>query len=419
MELDDDEKAEKSDPPPREGGGKRTAVSVTDDLGDIEFDLIDEVDVEDTINDVFARDTAIPAPAEHLSGEHMSAEHLSAELSAEHLSAEHHAPEPLSVETIRPFDEDELEQGLKLATELSAPSLPPMRPQQHTPITVEPASEELEFDSFEPPVDIFGHPIPGIRPRQDTLPQESMLLESLRQESLSPNFGQSEAPTAPPLAARGLLEQAKRSLPVPDRAHRPAFMAETARNPAFEPDSRSHSSGPESDPDVRVVQGRSDPATDSALDFVDGFDPLLDDDSLPPMSGFDRPTPHSSTARAGPQEMQECYAVGDFSRALSIAEDILARSPDDPSARRCAQNCRDVLTQMFAARIGPLDQVISVAISPAEVQWLSLDHRAGFLLSLVDGQSTVDEILDISGMTRLDALKIIFDLTQQQVVRLA
>jgi len=93
--------------------------------------------------------------------------------------------------------------------------------------------------------------------------------------------------------------------------------------------------------------------------------------------------------------------------------------PDDLAARRYAQNCRDVLTQMFAARIGPLDQVITVVVSPEEVQWLSLDHRAGFLLSLVDGMSTVDEILDISGMTRLDALKILHDLTEQQVVKLA
>jgi hypothetical protein len=37
----------------------------------------------------------------------------------------------------------------------------------------------------------------------------------------------------------------------------------------------------------------------------------------------------------------------------------------------------------------------------------------------MDGQSTVDELLDISGMTRLDALRIIHDLTKQQVVRLA
>jgi hypothetical protein len=119
------------------------------------------------------------------------------------------------------------------------------------------------------------------------------------------------------------------------------------------------------------------------------------------------------------RELEDCYAVGDYSRALQIAEQMLARSPDDLAARRYAQNCRDVLTQMFAARIGPLDQIISVMVSPEEVQWLALDHRAGFLLSLVDGQSTVDEILDISGMTRLDALKILHDLAEQQVVKLA
>jgi hypothetical protein len=49
---------------------------------------------------------------------------------------------------------------------------------------------------------------------------------------------------------------------------------------------------------------------------------------------------------------------------------------------------------------------------------LSLDHRAGFLLSLVDGISTVEEILDMSGMTRLEALRLMYTLTQQNVVAL-
>ena len=393
MELDDDEKPGKSDPPARDAGGKRKAVSLKDDLlgEDIEFDLIDEeVDTEDTINDVFARDTAIPAPAPHLSREPAT-------------------EEPISADTARPFDDDEIEQGLKLATELSGlsdPSPSPMRPLQHTPITMEPTEDDLEFDSFDAPVDMFGHPIPGthaVTPR----PQPA-------------RFGQSEMPTAPPAAGRGLLDQAKRSAPAPDRRERPAFMTETARNPAYHADPLARATLPgTSTPNGRAASSRSEPLKDSALDFVDGFDPLLD--SLPPepRSRLEPREPPSSKPRAGPKEMQECYAVGDFSRALSIAEEILARSPDDTQARRCAQNCRDVLTQMFAARIGPLDQVISVVISPEEVQWLSLDHRAGFLLSLVDGQSTVDEILDISGMTRLDALKIIFDLTERQVVRLA
>jgi hypothetical protein len=209
-------------------------------------------------------------------------------------------------------------------------------------------------------------------------------------------------------------------MPAPERERRPAFMMETARNSPADVERLARGTVPGgSNANGRAIQKpTSEPAKDSALDFVDGFDPLLDS-LAPPMSGLEAPAPAPSRSQAGPKEMQECYAVGDFSRALSIAEEILARTPDDAAARRCAQNCRDVLTQMFAARIGPLDQVVTVMVSPDEVQWLALDHRAGFLLSLVDGPSTVDELLDISGMTRLDALKIIFDLTERQVVRLA
>jgi hypothetical protein len=401
MERDDEGKPANADPPQREGGGKRTAVSVKDDLlGDIEFDLIDEeVDSEDTINDVFARDTAIPAPPDHL-----------------------------GAETVRPFEEgEEPASQPKFRNHPRVPPPPPMR-QASTSATIEPPSEDLEFDSFDPPVDVFGHPIPGMRP---VAPQR-------------PGFGHSEMPTAPPLAARDLLEQAKRSMPAPEqRPHRHPFANPTPEprprhpfaSPTPEPRAPRHPWGetarnaPTQDiidratrPDRSNANGRaytgreSDPLQDSALDFIDGHDPL---DSLAPMPGLDAPDPPANAPRAGPREMQECYAVGDFSRALSIAEDILSRTPDDMPARRCAQNCRDVLTQMFAARIGPLDQVVRVVVSPEEVQWLALDHRAGFLLSLVDGQSTVDEILDISGMTRLDALKIIFDLTERQVVRLA
>ena len=74
---------------------------------------------------------------------------------------------------------------------------------------------------------------------------------------------------------------------------------------------------------------------------------------------------------------------------------------------------------MYAARLGDLAQLVSVGVPPNEIRWLSLDHRAGFLLSLVDGTSTVEEILDISGMTRLDALRIMFTLAQQNVVKLS
>ena len=126
----------------------------------------------------------------------------------------------------------------------------------------------------------------------------------------------------------------------------------------------------------------------------------------------------SPTGDAAHVDMKDRYAMGDFTGALVIAEGILESDPRDADAVLCAQRCRDVLTQMYAARLGALDQTVSVAIPADEIRWLSLDHRAGFLLSLVDGSLTIEEILDISGMSRLDALRIMFTLLDQRVVSL-
>jgi len=119
------------------------------------------------------------------------------------------------------------------------------------------------------------------------------------------------------------------------------------------------------------------------------------------------------------REIKDRYAMGDYSGALLTAEGILEADPDQPDAIRYANRCRQVLTDMYSARIGQMSQVASVAVPPDQIRWLSLDHRAGFLLSLVDGQSTLDEVLDISGMPRLDALRILFSLIEERVIALA
>ena len=116
--------------------------------------------------------------------------------------------------------------------------------------------------------------------------------------------------------------------------------------------------------------------------------------------------------------MKDRYAMGDFTGALEIAETLLAQDSADLEAQRYATSCRDVLTQMYLSRLGGLDQVISVILRPEELRWLSLDHRAGFLLSRVDGASTIEELLDIAGMPRLDVLKILATLREQRAILL-
>jgi len=116
------------------------------------------------------------------------------------------------------------------------------------------------------------------------------------------------------------------------------------------------------------------------------------------------------------QEMNDRVALGDYTGALEIAERLLESDPDTEPVKVCAESCRGVLLQMYTARIGPLDRVPLVMVARDQMRWLSIDHRAGFVLSLVDGVSSLEMILDVSGMPSLDALRILSELAQQRII---
>jgi hypothetical protein len=116
------------------------------------------------------------------------------------------------------------------------------------------------------------------------------------------------------------------------------------------------------------------------------------------------------------REMSDRVSLGDFTGALEMAERILADNPEHAGALACAENCRNVLQQMFKARLGALDRVPLVAVPREQLRWLSIDHKAGFVLSLIDGISTLEMIIDVSGMAELDTLRILCELAQQRII---
>ena len=129
----------------------------------------------------------------------------------------------------------------------------------------------------------------------------------------------------------------------------------------------------------------------------------------------DRSRPSAQLDLVG--EMEELYALDDLPGALRFAELILGREPDNPQALRCAEKSRERLIGLYVSKIGDLNAVPVAAVNDSEMRWLGLDHRAGFLLSRVDSMSTVDEILDICGMPRLEALKTLVDLLERGAIR--
>lgn len=145
----------------------------------------------------------------------------------------------------------------------------------------------------------------------------------------------------------------------------------------------------------------------------------------PPAMSPPRPIPAVAPPQAPPprkllpaQEMHERFDLGDFTGALSTAETILEVDPDDRDATHVAEVCRAKLRAIYVGRLGSLDQVPVLAVAPTEFRWLNLDHRAGFLLSLIDGISTIEDIVDVSAMPQLEVLRTLYQLSTQQVITL-
>jgi hypothetical protein len=63
-----------------------------------------------------------------------------------------------------------------------------------------------------------------------------------------------------------------------------------------------------------------------------------------------------------------------------------------------------------------LDLVPRLALSRRALLVQPLDHRAGFIVSLIDGKCSVETILDLSAMRRTEALRILRELATMGVV---
>jgi hypothetical protein len=78
----------------------------------------------------------------------------------------------------------------------------------------------------------------------------------------------------------------------------------------------------------------------------------------------------------------------------------------------------DMTDDQLLARLGGDLKVPKLVIDRAKITALALDHRAGFVLSLVDGRIPIEDILDVSGMPRRDALRILCELVDRGAIKL-
>jgi tetratricopeptide (TPR) repeat protein len=118
----------------------------------------------------------------------------------------------------------------------------------------------------------------------------------------------------------------------------------------------------------------------------------------------------------GAEDMLE---LDDFSGALELVDKILEQEPENPRALQMRSEARRELESIYSSKLGDLDRVPRVRMAGDEIIWLNLDHRAGFIMSLVDGQLSYDEILSVCGLDPLEAMRILVQLVQEKVIEVA
>jgi hypothetical protein len=106
----------------------------------------------------------------------------------------------------------------------------------------------------------------------------------------------------------------------------------------------------------------------------------------------------------------------DYMGALILAESLGAIDPHDEQVHRCAEECRAKLTEMYLGKLGDRSHVPRMMMRADELQSMALDHRAGFLISCIDGACSLDELLDLSGMPALDTVRLLYELVQEGAV---
>jgi hypothetical protein len=137
---------------------------------------------------------------------------------------------------------------------------------------------------------------------------------------------------------------------------------------------------------------------------------------LPP-SASQIPPSRAAADNALADTMLERLAAGDYEGARIAADALLEYRPRDTDALDCLQIAKSELRKLYAARLGSLERVPYVAMGAEALFALqSMDFRAGFLMSRIDGLATLREIVEAHSIPSLEALRILSELYLRRVI---
>ncbi len=126
-----------------------------------------------------------------------------------------------------------------------------------------------------------------------------------------------------------------------------------------------------------------------------------------------RPRPQDLLAEA-----KQLFLQGEHTRSLEICMRVLPVMEGDEDLEALILDNEEILANRYVVQLGGLDAIPVVTFDGQDLQALGMDHRKAFLLTRIDGELSIDDVLMISGMSRLETARTLMELQLAGLIRI-
>ena len=155
-----------------------------------------------------------------------------------------------------------------------------------------------------------------------------------------------------------------------------------------------------------------DPGNAEALDYLQTAD-RREQRALPAAEQM------SDTTRGIVHEARVMMERADWEAALDL---LRSRTDSETVALEfegIVEIVRSRLLRQYSERVGRLEDIPAVIGDPDDLTRYNLPPDAGFVLSLIDGTTPVSDLISLSGMDPFEALRIIGNLLDADILQMA
>ena len=112
----------------------------------------------------------------------------------------------------------------------------------------------------------------------------------------------------------------------------------------------------------------------------------------------------------------ELFEGGKHAESLKICELLEEQLVGNEDVEDLIEQNREILERFYIQRLGGLDSVPRVELGAGNLQDMHMDHKTAFLLTRIDGMLTIDDVMSIAGMSRLETAKMLIEALERGII---